>query len=133
MNEVQRTDYSGSVGLSMIFGIILILSLIGGTYLLNQRGDQARRDKAIAIVNQQIESENAKKAAAEKNKVVNDRSLGANVVTPQVVGGNTTLSTSSDLPVTGPDLPLAQLFGVGILTIFVVSYIRSHRELARYL
>lgn len=135
MSEIRRTNQGGSTILVVIIGVILALSLISGAYLLKQRGDQARRDQAIAIVNQQSADESAKKSdatattASNNSNSANNSSNSATTTTKTTTKG----AKGEDLPVTGPESSAFELIGVGVITAFMVSYLRSRRTLSRYL
>jgi cytoskeletal protein RodZ len=130
MSQIRRTNQGGSIVLVIIVGVLVVLGLIGGIYLLKQRGEQARLDQATAAANQQIAAENAKKTAATvaaSNSAANaaTRSTAASAATANIRTDN-----EEDLPVTGPESSALELIGIGALTAFVVGYLRSRRTLA---
>ena len=130
MSHARRTNQGGSIVLVIIVGVLLGLALIGGIYLLKQRGEQARLDQATAAANQQMAAENAKKTAAT---VAASDSAAARTTSASTNAASTRDNNKEDLPVTGPESSALELIGVGVITAFGVSYLRSKRSLSRYL
>ena len=122
MSKIRRTNQGGSIVLFIIVVILLIIGLIGGIYLLSKRGEQVRRDQAIAIVDQQIADQNAKNI---QESVPQPESDNSNVAAPVAILGDN--QTSEALPVTGPGSAIIELAGVGLLTTFAVGYAKSRR------
>ena len=57
MRRGTKTDQGGSVATFVVIGIILTVILFGSILYLRQRGDQARRDQAIAEYEKQKDTE----------------------------------------------------------------------------
>ena len=124
MSKIRRTDQGGSVVGIVIIGVILTLAFIGSIYFINKRGDQIRKDQAIAAADKQA-------AEAEKSKtVVSSNQSKATAATDSSTAAST---IPEALPVTGPEIPVSTLVGVYLLTFASVGYLSSRRQLARYL
>jgi hypothetical protein len=130
MSGVRRTYQGGSIVIFVITGVILAVLLIGAVYSLKQHSQQARRDQAIAIFDQQQAEKDAaiKKAAEESAK-----SSSVTVNLPNVALSNDSDADADDLPRTGPELVINQIIGAGLLTVFATSYIMSRRSANRSL
>lgn len=129
MRIIRRTDQGGSVTVFVLVGIILAIGLIVSIYLIKQRGEQARRDQAIAIYEkEQVEKE---KAESEKKPIITPE-------TP-VKTNEISLSDLSDydwtsvLPETGSKIDYLELFRAFSLTASIVGYLISKKELMRSL
>lgn len=101
-------------GVVFVVGVILLVAVVfGGIWIVNQRGEQARRNEAIKIAEQNLEND---------SKVAGDTSVTQS--TP-----DTTVDTHSDssveLPKTGADLN--QVIIVTILALAVAYYLTSRR------
>lgn len=129
MRIIRRTDQGGSVIVFVLVGIILAIGLIVSIYLIKQRGEQVRRDQAIAI----YEKEQAEKEKAESKKTP--------IKTPEtpIKTNEINLSDLSDydwssvLPETGPKIDLFEILGAFSLTASIVGYLISKKELTRSL
>jgi len=130
MSSIKRLDKSNSVTVFVVISIILIIGLVGAASAVKRRGQQVRTDQAIAVSEQQkadqtvVEPENPNSPEVVTSSGENS---SASSVIP-TTGGN-----SGVLPVTGPELNVVQMVGVGLLTALAVSYIRSRRNLISYL
>ncbi len=128
MDKIRRTKQRGSIIPFMAVTVILTIALIGGIYTLKQRGEQARREQAIAVVDKQIASDSAQKA--NDNTVspeINNESVSAPTFTDEAA------TETQNLPVTGPRLVVGELFGAGLLAYSVVIYAKSRRSFVRSL
>lgn len=131
MRAIRRTNQGGSVKTFIIIGVILAVGLIGTVYILKQRGDQVRKDQAIATYEQQKAAEESatKSENADESTVVNS----GDVVIPGDSVNGTDNNTGQEMPVTGPKLMIGELIGTYLLVMVIVSYILSRRSLTRYL
>ncbi len=144
-------------GVGLTVGIIVLTAVVlGGLYLIQQRGEQARRDEAIKIAEQNLESQsngevalNEGESSANENESENGTGNGAEngeaATTNEAASTNTESSTSASetgatsngnvptagtqLPQTGPaeSLMAAVLLGVGTFT--ALSFVRSRKLL----
>ncbi|MFZ2126212.1 MAG: hypothetical protein WAV04_01755 [Candidatus Microsaccharimonas sp.] len=109
-------------GVVFVAGIIILAGLVfGGIWLVNQRGEQARRDEAIKIAEQQLQEQS--EVAAETN---------SEPVQAEETQTNTATSTSAnaaELPATGPEL--MQLLAIALLALSVGYYVTSRRARAQ--
>jgi hypothetical protein len=106
----------GSILSFMIVGFILTLIFVGGVYLLNKRGDQVRKDQAIATADNQNTDTSVIESGDSSDGIVDDDS-----------------NMPSDLPETGADLHISELIGAFVLPMMIVQYLSSRRSLVRYL
>jgi len=111
---IRRTNQGGSVASFVVIGVILVFGLIGTVYILNRRGEQVRKDQAIAA--------NEKKQAEEKppKPETADKTVSTNT------------ETSQDLPATGPELSVGELFVVYLVATVATAYILSCRKLSAH-
>ncbi|MEI7918008.1 MAG: hypothetical protein WCH58_01375 [Candidatus Saccharibacteria bacterium] len=124
MSKIRRTDQGGSVVGIVIIGVILTLVFIGSIYFINKRGDQIRKDQAIAAADKQ-----AKEAEKSKTVVSSNQSKSTTAT-----DSSTAVSTAPEiLPVTGPEISISTIAGVYLLTFTATGYLSSRRQLARYL
>jgi hypothetical protein len=135
MRELRRTGQDGSITLVIIVGILLVLGLVGGIFLLKQRGAQVRRDQIIATVTQQTNVEAAENtdtaSTSSGSTTTGNLRLTANANASSAVSIKNT--KGDNLPETGPEVSILELFGVGILTAFTVKYFMSRKSSSRSL
>jgi hypothetical protein len=103
----------------VIIFIILAVSLIGSIYALNKHSAQIRKEQAIATYDKQQEQ--------AKQKADNDKE---NNKSETVSSAAPASDASNELPVTGPELSISNLLGLGLLTTTLLSYLLSRRNLA---
>ncbi len=126
MSFIRRTNWGGSVAIFIVVVFILAVGLIGSMYYVVRRGEQARKDQAIAT----YETEKAKKTAAttkpaEKPKVaVNSDKKGSTSTSPSGA------SATQALPETGLNITASKMVGLYLLSFAIASYLVSRRELA---
>jgi hypothetical protein len=126
MSRIRRTNQGGSIVLFVVLGLVLTIGLIGGIYLLKNRSEQVRRDKAIAIIDEQTAKEKAKN---EQQKAPEPQVKNDEVTVPGIDILNTN-DIAKDLPVTGPEDNIVEIIGAGLLTFFALSYIKSRRQVS---
>lgn len=126
MKIIRRSDQGGSTIMFVVVGVVLVLGLIGTFYILKLHGQQVRKEQAIATYDKQQADKKTKDT--DRSKVVNtdDRGIPS-------TGSFESSSSSQELPVTGPSQTVNELIGIYLLTVAVVSYVLSRRELMRYL
>jgi len=127
MSIRQRTYQGGSVVSFIIVGVILAAGLVGVAYYLDQRGEQVRKDQAIAVSDQQkkideeaTKSENTKKSDETTTKESNNNTA--------ITESAEVTSPSTGLPVTGPEAIIGELASIFLLTVSTVSYLSSRRN-----
>jgi predicted lipid-binding transport protein (Tim44 family) len=133
MKQTRRTKQGGSVATFVVVGLILVVTLIGGVYLVNIRGQQARNNQEIAtsetkkpVSTDSSKSNNSTKETDGKEQIAaEDSAQTENVPTVQ--------TESQDLPATGPEIQPIQLLGVYLLAVTLIAYILSSRRLNRSL
>ena len=133
-------------GVALTVGIILVTGLIiGGFFWARQSSEQARRNEAIKIAEQNLESLASEDSAlnegeenAESNESTTDSEEStSNESTPESNGSNSTENSSdsaqneanvSELPTTGPE-SLASVVAIGALVFSITAYVQSRRSL----
>jgi FtsZ-interacting cell division protein ZipA len=113
-------------GIVLVVGIIVLAALVlGGLYLVRERGEQARRDEAIQVAEGQL-NEEANDVALNDPEETNTPEETA-TPSEQTNGGttqNNPAPTATELPQTGPSDIFAGLI-VALLTFSVTSYVMS--------
>ena len=121
-------------GVGLTVGIIILaLVVLGGLLLVKERGEQARREDAIEIAQQNLESQSQEDPAltppAEEQSTTDD-SDGSTETDDNTANGATDETTEEaspeELPQTGPADSLA-FAGAALLSFAGVSYIVSRR------
>lgn len=105
-------------GVVFVIGILVLAGLVfGGIMLVQQRGEQARRDEAVKIAEQQLkeQSEVAKETNTEPVKTDEAQTNGTTVPA----------TTTTTLPETGPEL--MQILAVTALALSAAYYATSLR------
>ena len=126
---MQRTNQGGSVISFVVIGVVLILMLIGTVYLMNQRSQQVRNDQAIATKNkQQTEKESTN---SDKNDKSTTAQTNENKDTSSTVNSAGT-DLSQNIPASGSDLSVSELFGVYILAMMTTAYLISVRKIFNF-
>lgn len=112
-------------GVGLTIGIIILaLVVLGGLYIVKQRGEQARRDEAITIAKENLETQSSDKGALnEGTNNTNTADEGGASEMPASNGGDV---ATSQLPQTGPGDFLA-FVGVALLVFVGTSYLRSRQ------
>ena len=139
-------------GVWLTVGIIgLGLLVLGGLYIASQRGEQARRDEAIAIAENNLSEQSKNETpvlggdtdtssngatSGETGTSTGPGSTEAGSSTANnsgsTSGSNTATSTDktiSELPQTGPTDSLTVFAIIGIVTYFAASFISSRKSL----
>ena len=127
-----RTVTRASVGL--VVGIILIaLLVLGGLLLVRERGQQARREEAITIADQQLKEESKQGVALDTNES-DDTTATESAPAPEPSSSTNATpapAAASELPQTGPSA--VSLVAVGLLTFAAASFVRSRAIVQRQL
>lgn len=127
-------------GVGLTIGIILLgLVVLGGLYFVKQRGEVARRDQALEIAQQNLESQSQNGANTlspdENNSSSTDEnssngsSNGSSSTNSDDQASTNTPTPNSELPQTGPS-DVAPVLILGLLTFMSVSFLASRRVLA---
>lgn len=132
-------------GVGLTIGVIILgLAVLGGLYLVKQRGEEARRDQAIQIAQQNLESQsnngtaptdNSSNGSSSTNNGSNTSNNGSQSTNNS---SNSTGSTSSNsgsstptsqLPQTGPAEEWGTMLALALLTFSIATYIISKQQL----
>jgi FtsZ-interacting cell division protein ZipA len=113
-------------GIVFILGTIVLIGLVvGGIWLVRERGEQARRQEAVKIAEQNLEDQS--QAQTETKPETNDETDSAPAATEDEANPVTTTASRSDtLPETGPG-DIAQVIAVGVVTLAAGYYLTSRR------
>ncbi len=123
------------VGILFVIGVIVLGGLVvGGIYLAKHRGEQVRRDQAIAIAEKNLTSQSAMtpSTTAAPSTESSDKSPAATHVGTAATGASasgsvaSTGSAAAQLPQTGFD-GVGRLVIVTILSLSVAFYVASRR------
>ena len=125
-------------GVGLVVGIIILAALVfGGLWLVRERGEQARREEAIAIADQQLKDEsnqetaiNTDEASTESSTESQTETSGAQSSANQA-GNAASGAAVTELPQTGPQETAIVVFG--IVAFAVASFVRSRKLLANSL
>lgn len=122
--RITRTSILFVVGVVVLAGIVF-----GGVWLAKERGEQARRDEAVKIAEQNLkdQSEVAINKANEAVKQSNEGSDNASTSTTGTTSETQTTATqtASELPQTGPEF--SSVIIVTILSLAVAFYVSSRK------
>jgi hypothetical protein len=137
-------------GVWLTVGIIgLGLLVLGGLYIAGQRGEQARRDEAIAIaennLNEQSKNETPVLGGGDdtaSEEATSGQTGGATMTEKETSttdsgstsSSNATTSTNTavtELPQTGPSSDIAVIAIIATVTYFVASFISSRKNLLK--
>lgn len=135
--------YVTRAGVALTVGIIVLTGVVvGGLFLLKHQGEQARRDEAITIAEQQLEQQSNDGVALNEGDQAtteeeSSQSSGDNAATnnsrdEQASESNSSSNTDviTHLPETGSS-DLVSLVAIALLTFTGVSYIASRRSLSQ--
>ena len=120
-------------GVGLVVGIIILGALVlGGLYLVRERGEQARREEAINIADQQLQAESDEDIAISTDdeseapaKEEESATTGQTDTKEDSPVSATPPAATSELPQTGPDA--ISFVGLGLLSFAVVSFIHSRK------
>jgi len=123
-------------GVGLTVGIIILaLVVLGGLYLVRERGEQARRDDAVEIAQENAESEAGETGTLTPTVIDGNEEAGEEASPAESTANNTKSDTSEEstatpgeLPATGPS-DIAGLLILGLLSFMAVSYMSSRRAL----
>lgn len=124
-------------GVALTVGIIVLTGLIiGGLFWARGVGEQARREEAVAIAEQNLQADSNKEivlndgATDETNDAPTGTDSGEQETTaPTNDSAGTEQPVADELPQTGPVDTLASIVVIALLTFSVASYVASTRRL----
>lgn len=112
-------------GVGLVVGIIILAALIyAGLWYVRDQGEQARREDAINIAEEQLKKESEQGVAINPDKNAGSEQPEGSKTTP-----DTTQSTSpqpsntGELPQTGPET--TSIIVIGLISFVVVSFVCS--------
>lgn len=108
-------------GMLFVLGVLVLVGLVfGGIWLVRERGEQARRQEAIKVAEQNLEDQSQTPVAVETDK----EEKPAEEDKPQTQAP-TTSSSANTLPETGPEI--LPILVIGLLTLATGYYVTSRR------
>lgn len=111
-------------GVVFVIGILVLAGLVfGGIWFVNGRGEQARRDEAIKIAEQQLEEQSEVAMETNTGTVPADEEQ-ENGPVPSASG-----EENVELPATGAEI--TQILAVTVLALSAAYYVSSRRALAQ--
>jgi LPXTG-motif cell wall-anchored protein len=111
-------------GIVFVVGVIVLLGLVfGGIWLVRERGEQARRQEAIKIAEQNLQEQSQTPATETGDKPAPATSESESGTQPQTASSGG--AASSELPATGADL--SHLVVLALLTLSGAYYVASRR------
>jgi len=116
-------------GVALTVGIIIVTGLIiGGFFIVKNSGEQARREEAIKVAEQNLETQ------SNEGVVLNEGQDNTSESTPPSNSTDTSTSDSAagELPQTGPS-DMSAIISLGIVTFAVVAYYSSRRAVSKVL
>jgi LPXTG-motif cell wall-anchored protein len=132
-------------GVALTVGIIILTGLlIGGLFWVRQSGEQARRDEAVKIAEQNLEDQSGNDVALNEGDASKDEASNGDKsnTTDSEKTDNTSDTSTEDMPSTGAGTPedadelpqtgtadVAPFIALGLITFAGVSYYRSRRTL----
>lgn len=143
----KRTNQGGSILTFIIVAVVLTFGVIGTAYFVKQRGEQVRKDQAIARVDKLAKAADTTKqqpTAASSSRQSSGQTTAtstASTPTPAAAKPAPTASSPSPqvqakptpLPTTGPESGVVDLIAIGMLVATVTAYLSSRRVLSRSL
>lgn len=114
-------------GVGLVIGIIILAALVfAGLWYVRERGEQAQRQEAINIAEEQLKAESDKDVAidSDKNKDENKESEEA---IPQGGTGGAQPADSNELPQTGPADQFGAVLMVGAVTYLLARYLAARK------
>jgi len=129
MNKIRRTNQGGSIVFFIIVGVILAIILVAAVFIVKNRGNQARHDATVAVVEQQFNDDKVPDRPRVTPPVeTNVEPEPEPEAQPPVV-----VKKPADLPITGPEIGVVEMLGAGLLVFCLLEFIQSKRLSVRYL
>lgn len=114
-------NQGGAIRSFVIIAIILAVATVAAIYFVQKRGEQVRREQAIAAADQLAKDQKASNDKKTKETPTSTPAPGSS--TPSVVP-----TEVSELPATGSELSLLQACMGAILVGVMVAYLDSRRR-----
>jgi len=120
-------------GVGLVVGIIILgVLVLGGMWLVRERGEQARREEAINIADQQLQAQSNEDIAIKPNDsnnapVKQDEPAKTGQTDPSANSPVTATppAAATELPQTGPGA--ISIVGIGLLSFAVASFVHSRK------
>ena len=131
MNIFKRTNQGGATLTFIIIGVLLALATVAIVYFVTQRGEQARRDQAIAQAEERVKQEQASndQTAVSGTSSENTGVSGGQTSSPDVA----VTPPAPDLPQTGASDDIFSVIPAALLVGVLAAYFSSRRSLQRSL
>lgn len=113
-------------GVGLVVGIIILAGLTyAGLWYVRDQGEQARREEAITIAEEQLKKESEQDVAISPDKSASSEQAEGSKTTPPSTQSSSHASNGAELPQTGPDA--MSIIVIGLLSFALVSFIRSRK------
>lgn len=118
----RRTSQGGSVFTFVIATVSLVVIFISAVYIVNQRGQQVRREQAKVASNKSKKNTTTPEPNTKKeaDSATNSQSTSGTNQTPN--------STNTNLPVTGSDFDIQNYLSIYLLTFALTAFVVSRRR-----
>lgn len=126
----KRTNQGGALQTFLIVAVALAIVTVVAINFVHDRGEQARRNQAIAQANEQAAADKAVPAPGQEADEDSDRAGTSSTPSADETPQTSTVEAES-LPTTGPGDSVALLVMIGLLTGSSVAYVSSRRTLKR--
>lgn len=118
-------------GVALTVGIIVLTGLIiGGLFWVKNSGDQARREDAIEIAEQNLEQQSNEEVSLNDGAAEEEQGDGGNETAPESTPETSTAPAPEALPATGAGDSLFALFIIAALAYAGTAYYRSRQTVA---
>jgi cbb3-type cytochrome oxidase subunit 3 len=125
----KRTYQGGSTAAFVVVAIILLIGLVGVVYYARQRGEIARKEKAIAALeDSEANSDKQTDNPFDEDEAVDEETAVSNE-TSNVDGVDSSVGSSTELPQGGSGDLLINLFAVFAISVTLSMYLMSTRKI----
>lgn len=130
----KRTNQGGALRTFLIVAVLLAIATIVSINFVHNRGEQARRDQAIAQANDQAAADKAAPNPNEDTSKDGDKTDTSSEPSVSVASEDSTpveQQTSNILPTTGTEDSIVSIFMIGLMAGVIVAHGTSRRALKR--
>ena len=122
-------------GVGLVLGIIILAVLVyAGLWFVRERGEQARREEAISIADQQLQAESDGEVAIDVDDEAETQAPTApeseqSTTIPQTGTSTEQSSSAAELPQTGPAEQFMSIIVLALVAFSVTTYVVSKKRL----
>lgn len=148
MIPLKRTHQSGAVLTFIIVAVVLTFVVIGTAYFVKQKGEQARKEQAIAQADKLIKEQDTSTTKPTDSSAKSSSEASTDKPAPAPSESKTPAPTTSapttpsptpapsdqaTLPITGPESDVTRILAIGLIVASSAAYVSSRRALDRSL